>query len=334
MIDDAGIFEGTAVVEMPVDTIRPAQAELGAPDQGLVEPRDLGTAAQFSGEGVAVDRAAEVAEGPLGVPDVEAELRPGNAFPGRTPVVVGPVPGSGVDVDEQIVDEVVDVEDLEGGPVVGGIRHVAAHDGPHVVPGIGVTFAHFAELGDHVPPVVTTVPRAHEVVVDALGRVVIALVVPVDEEVDEVAPGADVSGVDLQAAHQFVHDKRIRVIVHSGAEGDAIEFPHFRSLEPGKLEGGRAVVAAEVEAEGVLREGESTVRVVAAAHVVAALDPQSTVDLHAAIVVRPDQFGRNRPFPGDAALGGVARVYLLDPGGAPEVAVVGDERDHRQGADG
>ena len=86
------------------------------------------------------------------------------------------------------------------------------------------------------------------------------------------------------------------------------------------MEHAGAVISTEIEAEGILGGGESAIRVVTSANMVSALDADSAVCLKAALVPL-DVFHRDRAFPGDAALGTVARS--LDSGGPPEVGIIG-----------
>ena len=138
---------------------------------------------------------------------------------------------------------------------------------------------------------------------------------------------------DLHPPDQLVDDEGVRVVVHPGAQRDAVKDLHLGALEERVVEHGGTVVTAEIEAEGILGKGKATIRVVAPPDVVTPLDPESAVHLEAAVVAGFDQLSGDRSLPGNPALGRIAGVGFLDAGRAPEVAIVGDERDYRQGTD-
>ena len=179
---DICVNERAVVKQVPMHPVGKAHAELRAVDQRLEHPGDLRRARQLAGEVVDVDVPTGVAEGPLRIPDDELILPAGHALPGRAPVVVRPVAGAGVNVHDQVVDEVVDIDHRAGGGV--GVRggHVLPGDvAQHFVPLGAVALAHFAELRHQIPIIGAAVPGTQEVGVDAFGGIVETFVLTVEE---------------------------------------------------------------------------------------------------------------------------------------------------------
>jgi len=193
-----------------------------------------------------------VIHGAFGIPDVEAVAAFGGAFFTGDPVVVGPVPGGSVDVEEEVVGDVGDIGNVEEAFPIGG-GDVEAGD--HVIPGDLVSFGDVVvsfELEDVPLRVgIAAVEGLEERFAEALDHVVEAFEGTVDvEAVDDAEAGA-VAHVVAEATEEFIDDVGILDIIFTGPDAEALVFAEgaCRAVE-GEVDGGVSVVVAEVEIEG------------------------------------------------------------------------------------
>ncbi len=320
---------------MPLHPVGEAHPKFRAGEQRLEQSGDLRRSGQIGGEIVDVHIPPEVAHRPLRIPDDEREFSSGHARTGGAPVVVRPVAGAGIDIDQQVVDEVVQIKHRAGRRVRARHGHVLTVDqGQHLIPLHAVAFTHLAELRHQIPVVGAPVPGAQEVRVDALGGVVVALILAIEEQVGDGAVARDLPHVPVQTAHQLIHDERVGMIIHARPQGDALKHIKRHVREKRILQPALAIITPEIQPEGIFAERQGAERIIAVADITATLHAQAGIQGKTTVVFRTDQLRRHGSFPGETTIHGVAWIGFHDAGRAPEVFRGGDEGQHRQRPDG
>ena len=191
------------------------------------------------------------AEGPLGIPVDEAEQAVRLVACG-TPVVVRPIVVGGVNQRQEVVGHRRHVQLFLEHLEIFRVVHVVSVDVvEHLAPTGDSAGAHLVELRDQVVLFIRLVPVREKLRVDALTRVVVALVLAVDEQVHERATGAHLADVRAESPRPLVLDERVGVIVHAGPQHNAVERLHRDVAEQRVHQSPRPVVAPEIQPERV-----------------------------------------------------------------------------------
>ena len=291
---DLWVGQSAAVVEMFVNPVRKNHLVLGTDLQSVEELGNIRVAPGGAGarelvlDGVV---AGAFAEGPLGIPVDEAEQAV-RLVAGGAPVVVRPIVVGGVNQRQEVVGHRRHVQLLLDHLETFRVVHVVSVDVvEHLAPAGDSAGLDLVELRDQIIVFIRLVPVGEELRVDALTRVVVALVLAVDEQVHKVTAGTHLADVRAEPPCPLVLDERVGVIVHAGPQHNAVERLHRGVAEQRVLQPSRPVVAAEVQPERVFAERQTGVGIVARTHVAAALDADAAVDGKAPVVVGTDQLG-------------------------------------------